>query len=269
METVMQERTASKSEGCYEVRNNGDFKKNNLLNWYGNTDFWLQSKMRHLRDVWDFTAEQIQYLMRLCNSKENPCFIDFGCGEGWVLRLILEKKLSVNYIGLDFNDKFISYLKEKYVGVCNADFECMDFEEEPPTDFIAKGDIGLNFFNFFEIPDIEAAFRNVASMLKTGAYLMIVSIDPIMQILSVSKSEDDFRANLRSYEKYGTRLGYDKDIDVGDFKSNRIYKSLLYSTATYIQLAKQNNMQLLDYKEVVKTANAVPQIYQFIFFHKV
>lgn len=264
----MHEKTASEAEGCYEVRDNEDFKKNNLLNWYGNTDFWLQSKMRHLRDVWDFTGEQIQDLIKLCNHKENLCLIDFGCGEGWILRLILEKELSVNYVGLDFNNKFISHLKEKYAGLHDASFECMDFEEDPPTNFISKADIGLNFFNFFEIPDIEAAFRNVAKMLKPNSYLMIVSIDPVMQILSVSKSEYEFRTNLRSYEEYGTRLGYNKDIDVGDFKSNRIYKSLLYSTSTYIQLAKQNNMQLLDYKEVVKTANIVPQIYQFIFFRK-
>ncbi len=110
MEIVMHKKTVSEAEGCYEVRNNEDFKKNNLLNWYGNTDFWLQSKMRHLRDVWDFTGDQIQDLMKLCNHKENPCLIDFGCGEGWILRLILEKELSVNYVGLDFNDKFISHL---------------------------------------------------------------------------------------------------------------------------------------------------------------
>lgn len=269
MEIVVNDRMALEVEGgVYEVRNNEEFKKNNLWNWYDNTDFWLQSQMRHLRDVSDFTGTQIQELIKLCANRENPCLMDFGCGEGWILRLILEKELPLEYIGLDFNDKFIFYLKEKYAGSCNISFECMDFEKEPSVGFISKADIGLNFFNFFEIPNIEAAFRNVAKMLKSNSYLLIVSIDPVMQILSVSKSEEEFRTNLRLYEKYGTRLGYDKDIDVGDLKSNRIYKSLLYSTSTYVELAKQNNMQLVDYKEVVKTANTVPQIYQFIFFHK-
>ena len=261
--------THLKAEGSiYEVQSNKEFKKNNLLNWHSNTDFWLQSKMRHLRDVWDFTGTQIQELIGLCDNRENPYLMDFGCGEGWILRLILEKKIRVNYIGLDFNENFILFLQETYKDYRNAQFECVDFEEEPRSNLVSKADIGINFFNFFEIPDIKTAFGNVAKMLKPDSYLMIANIDPVMQILSVSKSEGDFRTNLKLYEKYGSRLGYDKDIDIGDFKSNRVYKSLLYSTDTYVQLAKQNKMQLIDYKEVVKTGNIVPQIYQFIFFHK-
>ncbi|MCX6318593.1 MAG: methyltransferase domain-containing protein [Bacteroidetes bacterium] len=252
----------------YKVNKSDEFKKKNLLNWYDNTNFWLESKMRHLIDVYDFTGEQIELLSKSIKRNRKPTLIDFGCGEGWILRLLLERELKLSYIGLDFNEKFIKHLNSKYSGQKNVEFRCLDFENKPPKDLLGKADIGINFFNFFEIPDIESAFTNVASMIKPNSYLLIVSIDPIMQILSVSNSEKDFIKNLELYEKYGTKLGYDKDIDIGDMKSNRVYKSLLYSTATYVSLAKQNNLQLFDFKEIVKTGNTVPQIYQFIFFKK-
>lgn len=251
----------------YTVNDNDEFKKKNLSNWYDNTEFWLQSKMRHLKDVYDFTGIQIESLVGSIKANK-PNLIDFGCGEGWILRLLLERNINVNYIGLDFNDKFISFLQEKHKKDTNASFYCVDFENEPPKHLISKAHIGINFFNFFEIPNIELAFKNVTDMLKAGAFFLIVNIDPIMQILSISNSEKDFITNLKLYERYGTRLGYDKDIDIGDIKSNRVYKSLLYSTDTYVKLAKQNNLALIDYKEVVKTGNTVPQIYQFIFLKK-
>lgn len=252
----------------YKVNKTDGFKNKNLLNWYENTEFWLESKMRHLQDVYYFTGEQIKILANSIKSGKKKTLIDFGCGEGWILRLLQEKEINLNYIGLDFNDKFINHLNAKYKDLENIEFRCVDFENTPPKDLLQKADIGINFFNFFEIPDIESAFANVASMIKSNSYLLLVSIDPIMQILSVSNSEKEFIKNLKLYEKYGTKLGYDKDIDIGDMKSNRVYKSLLYSTATYVKLAKENNLDLFDFKEVVKTGNTVPQIYQFIFFKK-
>lgn len=252
----------------YIVDNNKDFKKKNLANWYQNTEFWLQSKMRHLEDVYDFTGIQIECLISRFENKENLSLIDFGCGEGWILRLLKEKKINLNYIGLDFNRKFIDSLTKKYTSKKNCFFHCVDFETQIPHGLIGKGDIGINFFNFFEIPNIEVAFENVAKMLKSFSYLLVVNVDPIMQILAISTSEKDFINNLKLYERYNIKLGYDKDIDIGDIKSNRIYKSLLYSTDTYVALAKKNNFRLFDYKEVIKTANTVPQTYQYIFFER-
>jgi SAM-dependent methyltransferase len=224
--------------------------------------------MRHLKDVYEFTGKQLASIFDKLHSDTKPIILDFGCGEGWILRIIREMQLGLRYVGLDFNAKFIDFLGNKHKGDSEAFFHCVDFEEPPPQHLIAVGDVGINFFNFFEIPNIEEAFKNVANMLKKRSYLLIVNIDPVMQILAVSNSEKEFITNLGLYERYGKQMGYDKDIDVGDLRSERIYKALLYSTATYVSIAQQNGFNLYDYKEVVKTANSVPQIYQYIFFRR-
>jgi hypothetical protein len=89
-----------------------------------------------------------------------------------------------------------------------------------------------------------------------------------MQLLAISENQEVFLKGLKEYEANHCTIGYDKDIDVGDFKSGRIYKSILYSMANYVELAKKNGMTLFDYKEVIKTGNFVPQIYQCVLFRK-
>jgi SAM-dependent methyltransferase len=251
----------------YKVEDKNDFKKRNLDNWYINTDFWLEAKMRHLKDVYHFTGGILKESILELKRENRIHLLDLGCGDGWIFRLIKEKGIDAEYTGLDFNIKFIEVNKKKYEEL-GANFVLHDLESIPPDFLIDYADIAINFFNFFEIPDIALAFANVPNMIKREGILIIVNIDPIMQILSVSKDYGEFIKSLSDYEKYLSNLGYDKDIDIGDERSGRIYKSLLYSTDTYVSLAKRNGLQLYDYKEVVKTGNYVPQIYQYIFFKR-
>lgn len=251
----------------YKVKDNQDFKNKNLENWYANSEFWLQSKMRHLKDVYGFTGEILSKNIEELNLDRKINVLDLGCGEGWIYRLLKESTLEVDYTGLDFNKIFIEANLKRY-DHDGGRFILYDLENPPPNELLNYADLAINFFNFFEIPNIRLAFSNVAKMIRKDGILIIVNIDPIMQILSVSESFDDFKNSLKEYENFQAQLAYDKDIDVGDEKSGRIYKSLLYSTATYVEFAKENGLQLFDYKEVVKTGNFVPQIYQYIFFKK-
>jgi|ERR1035437_592680 SAM-dependent methyltransferase len=252
----------------YHIKDPAAFKQSNLQNWYNNSEFWLRGTMRHLKDVSHSTAEILGDLLTQIGDGTRPTLIDFGCGEGWLLRLIEDQGFRVNYVGVDFNEKFIRPLSARYQDRGNVRFALYDLEEELPTQLVSQADIATNVFNLFEIPNISAAVRNVARSLKPGGTLVILTIDPVMQLLAVSETLDDFKASLKEYETYQSELGYDKDIDVGDFKSGRIYKSILYSIATYVELAKANDLRLIDYREVVKTGNFVPQIYQYVVFRK-
>ncbi len=259
----------SSKPSVYVVNDPDSFKQANLDNWRTNSDFWLQGRMRHLKDVATFTSDELALLLQLtARAGSLPTLMDFGCGDGWIYRLVHENKLDARYIGIDFNEDFISELKRRYGEGGDHRFLCFDLEKPPPPDLLGQADVGVNFFNFFEIPNIEAGFEHVASMIRRGGRLLVVNIDPVMQILAVSESHAKFIENLQLYEQYKHQLGYDKDIDIGDVPSERIYKSLLYSTATYVQLGKRFGLEIEDYKEVIKTGNAVPQIYQFLFFKK-
>jgi SAM-dependent methyltransferase len=252
----------------YRVTDKKAFKDQNLSNWYQNSEFWLQGKMRHLKDVYQTTAEIIREVIAGFPHRNRLRLVDFGCGEGWLLRLLREYEIDVDYVGVDFNAKFIDALKERYKGQAGIKFILFDLEEKLPNELIKSADIATNFFNFFEIPNLEVAVSNVSETIDEGGILIILTIDPIMQLLAVSETFEDFLNGLKEYENHQTEIGYDKDIDVGDYRSGKIYKSLLYSTATYVELAKKHGLKLFDYREVVKTGNFVPQIYEYILFRK-
>jgi hypothetical protein len=98
--------------------------------------------------------------------------------------------------------------------------------------------------------------------------LLILHIDPITQLLAVSASLEEFRRNLKLYEQHRAYLGYDKDIDIGDQRSGRFYRALLYSAADYFRCAKSHGLMCENFHEIVKTGNYVPQVYQLLQFRR-
>jgi SAM-dependent methyltransferase len=252
----------------YRIADGASFKQSNLQNWRANTDFWLRGKMRHLRDVYDSTKRILADVLGRRREAGCPRVLDVGCGEGWLLRLIEEQNFEVEYVGLDFNERFIDALARQHSGNEHVRFILHDVEEGLPKDLVGTVDVVINAFNFFEVPRLSIAFRNVAEALRDDGVLIIVTIDPVIQLVAISNSFQELKEALREYQNHPEELGYDKEIDASNGESERVYKGILYSTATYVDLAKQNGLQLIDYQEVVATANRIPQIYQYIIFGK-
>jgi SAM-dependent methyltransferase len=249
----------------YILNNKKEFKRKNLENWFAISDLWQAGEMRHIYDLSDHTAKQLK---KIIGKQKSKSIVDIGCGEGWILRLLLKNKLDVKYTGIDFNPLFIENLKKTYEGIKHFKFLNYDIENKPPKSLINSAHLVVNFFNFFEIPKINIAFKNAYSILKKDGILMIVTIDPVMQILAVSKDYNDFRKNLILYQNFKSRLGYDKKIDLGSKETKRIYRGILYSISDYIRLGKELRMTILNYEEIIRVANKVPQIYQQLFLQK-
>jgi SAM-dependent methyltransferase len=251
----------------YRVQRKQEFKEENLRNWRANSKFWMQGKMRHLTDVHDATAQILGGLLTR-ELSHSPVLLDIGCGEGWLLRLIREEHHDVSYIGLDFNKDFIDNLSAQHSGESNIRFVRHDIERNLPEFLIESADIVVNLFNFFEVPDITAAFHNAAAALRSGGVLLVLTIDPIIQLISISKSLEELRESLRQYEECPSEIAYDKPIDVGNGDPGRVYKGILYSAAVYVEKAKAAGLMLTDYRELIKTASRNPQIYQYLLFQK-
>jgi SAM-dependent methyltransferase len=250
----------------YRIHDRLGFKQSNLENWERNSAFWLQGKMRHLKDLWEPTAQLLLEVVARRGKDQRVTLFDFGCGEGWLLRLIQEKRLAVDYVGLDFNQEFVKVLREKYSGQEGIRFLHYDIENELPPELIASASVVANFFNFFELPNVQNGFDNAYKALKPDGELIMLTIDPLTQMFAATETRDEFLQTLREYEANQSDLGYDKDIDISEGRSGRVYKGLLYSTAVYVSCAKAAGLRLFDYREIVKTRSPVPQIYEYILF---
>lgn len=253
----------------YYVDNPAQFKLRNQTEWQRNAEFWLEGKMRHVLDLFDTVVVALRQLLDTFEEQEAELLvIDAGCGEGWAIRALEEADFAGRYVGLDFNPPFIDALRVRYANNAAREFRVHDLESPPPDDLRGRGTLVLNFFNLFEVPQLDAAFGNIAQMLAPGGALLILHIDPMTQLFAVSSSLSEFRRNLKLYEQHRAYLGYDKDIDVGDRRSGKFYRSLLYSASDYFRCARSQGLICENLHEIVKTGNSIPQIYQMLQFRR-
>ncbi len=243
-----------------------EFKKENLECWKKNTNYWLNSPLRQVEDTKSFFTNKLKEILF------NNCIIfDLGCGSGWLIDLIQELNISVKYIGIDFNKKFIDFLNGKFNN-SNYEFILADLEEPLNQKYYNKADFVFNNFNFFEIANLESAFDNAYQFLKKDGSLIISTIDVTYLVVAISKNFDEFKQNLVDYEK--TKNGgnvpyFFQPIDLGYASSNNLrYASVLYSLADYFRLAKSKGLSLIDYDEIICTSRFIPKIYQYIQFSK-
>lgn len=242
------------------------FKKRNLAEWKKNSNFWLNSLPGHIEEI---SNDIFKYIIEY-SSPGKTKLLDVGCGNGWVADIIDDLSFNINYTGLDFNHDFILHLKNKFRYKDNFSFVLNDIEDiEINEKLNTKFNLIVNCFNFFEIPNLDLAFKNTAKLLDTNGILIVVTIEPILQQLSISNDDmRQFRKNLFLYEDYMSNGTYSKKIDMGFSVSDKEYFGILYSIKDYINEGIKNNLSILRMEEIVKTSAVVPKVYQILFLKK-
>jgi ubiquinone/menaquinone biosynthesis C-methylase UbiE len=247
-----------------------EFKNRNLQSWEKNTSFWLNSELRQLIDTKDFLFKKIPTLFDNDASEIKPTVIDMGTGSGWSLDILNELGIDCRFIGLDFNEKFISHLNKKFRDYNSAQFLNVDLELPLPDSLIGKADIVFNFFNFFETANIEMAFKNASLMLKPNGKLVIMTIDSYYLMMALAKTMEDLKDVLKIYDEKranGEVPFFFQKIDLGNAESDSYeYASVLYSFEDYFKESQKNGLKLSDYGEVIKTAKYIPKVYKYIVF---
>jgi SAM-dependent methyltransferase len=253
------------------LRDRMAFKKRNLKSWKRNADFWLHAPLRHFVDTEPFLSKRLPPLFEKFDNVP-PTVIDMGTGSGWALDLLRKLEVNCRFVGLDFNPLFIEHLNSRHKSDSNVTFLLHDLEEELPSDLHGSGDVVFNFFNFFEIANIESAFRNATLMLKPGGRLVMLTIDSYYLMFALVGSLPELKTLLAEYEERksdGDVPYFFQKIDLGESESSDYeYASVLYSFADYYKEARTNLLNLIDYDEVVKTAKYIPKVYQYFVFEK-
>jgi SAM-dependent methyltransferase len=238
------------------------FRQDNLTNWRRNTEFWIHASLPHIAEVTP-AATRIIY-REASRAAERFTIVDMGCGNGWVLSLLEELKIAGRYVGLDFNDSLSRYWpssKQQFV-------RFVDVESPVPADLERTADVVINAFNFFELPRLEVAFANAVKMLNNQGCLLVFHIDVLSQLISLSASHDELVSGLEMFQRYGSRLAYDKHIDTVQGESQKLYKGILYKMADYHALARHHGLILEDYETMLHVQRNRPQMYEMALWRK-
>jgi SAM-dependent methyltransferase len=243
----------------------GAFRRANLLNWERNTEFWLAAKLRHVPHVLPVTAAILTREAQRVGGVLTV--VDVGCGDAWVLRLLKERGFNYRYIGLDFNASMIDHLRIQHPEV-TASFRLVDIERGLPDDLRRAADVVVNAFSFFEITNLPTAFANTANLVNAEGGLFVAHIDPLSQLLCLVDDLNELRTELAAFEQHGSRLAYDKNIDLQDEEAQRVYKGILYRISEYHKLARVHDLQLEDFEEILHARDGRPQWYQIAFWRR-
>jgi SAM-dependent methyltransferase len=121
---------------------------------------------RHLKDFGDapqavrWTPEgqirRYETLLQVAGDLSCKSVLDFGCGKGDLYNYIRDKRIDIEYCGIDINENLIELAEKKYP---EAAFHALDIEE---TDFNKVFDVILicGAFNL-RIAGIEESMKNI------------------------------------------------------------------------------------------------------------
>ncbi|OGW39442.1 MAG: hypothetical protein A2Y97_02615 [Nitrospirae bacterium RBG_13_39_12] len=125
---------------------------------------------RHLKDFGDapqavrWTPEGQRYryetFLKIAGDISGKKILDFGCGKGDLYGFIKERAISINYCGIDVNEKLIKLAKSKYP---ETEFIAVDLEE---SEFERAFDLIFvcGVFNL-RVAGIEESMKNVLKKL--------------------------------------------------------------------------------------------------------
>jgi SAM-dependent methyltransferase len=121
-------------------------------------------------EYWPYKASWHKVLDYVCqNTPENATLLDLMCGPGYLLGKIAERRKDLKLVGMDIDERYISYAKEKYPQI----------SFEPGDIFLWKPNILADVVtctgSLHHVPyeQQEQAFQKMAAMMKPEGFFLL------------------------------------------------------------------------------------------------
>ena len=246
-----------------KLLNPKQFTQENLKNWQKNTAFW---ETQHAPDA-SVVKEVKNVIHNFLAECPNATIADIGCGDAWILQDVLQQQpTDFNYLGLDFNDVMIDKLNERHATLPNVQFECLDIQEDIPNSLNEKCDLAIACLSLIEIPDLDAAFRNLNALLKPNGKLVIIVLDPLLQVFrNFGTATNRFEHILADLRSENALSFYTKEISTTCPNQTKQYPFIFHLMEAYLNNATHHALCLS------KTAqfNFFKQAYNAPVFHSI
>lgn len=233
---------------CLSIPENYHFAR--LESWNCNATFWshyIDAEMPRA-ELLDQLARRASELARRVSTV--PKIIDFGCGEGLLLRLCGKHMPEAELTGVDFSTGMLELARER-TQMLPVTFRRGDIETET-LNLAPEFDVAAAILTLDEVEDLVGSFRNITASLRPGGSALVAVLD--------NQTE-----RLRHTAYLGAQNGLlgdetflvIKHFNVGRQASPAPYNRIVRRTDNYIDAAKRSGLEL-EAKEIWPVGDALP-----------
>ncbi len=156
-----------------------------IKSWKKNVQPWVAAvREGEIEDRLLFTNQAI---INAISSKTPKTVLDIGCGEGWLVRELVNA--GIHSFGIDAIPGFIEYAQSAGGG----NFKAISYEEISSHTFKEKFDVAVCNFSLLGHECVNHVFKQVATLLTRNGFYIIQTIHPVMAC-GESTYEDGWRA---------------------------------------------------------------------------
>jgi SAM-dependent methyltransferase len=229
------------------------FRTTNKNAWRTSWEYWYRKEYFH-QGIREYFLDHLQQITKELGS---PSILDIGCGSGWCAKSF--RGFYKQYLGVDFNEELISRLRAEYAKQERCRFLVHDIESEEILPIPVAGyDLIVGSFILLELPDLKRFFNKAAMWQTPGQYLLITGLDPLNEIMRISKSMEDMERNVSEYRRSAYPLVLSKNMSFNGDKSKFVYYRILYSLDDVVATATESGYEICEVKDKLNKTSSEP-----------
>lgn len=218
-----------------------DYKQRRLESWCELSAYWsehIESDSFHTNTLEMICEKVLEYT----DSNSKNSLADLGCGSGYFLNKIRQKRQWDKLVGLDFCPRMLQRARHiNTFGEPKVLLNELDIEESKQyiaSHLIESFNVVTASFVIDEIENINAFFCFVAEILGTGGYFICATLD-------YEREKERYKDQLASIHNESTILMSKELFNVSNYELFRIFRSLKLIKET----ANNYGLKLIDEKK--------------------
>jgi SAM-dependent methyltransferase len=208
-------------------------------------------------------------ISKLVADIASPRIIDFGCGEGFLLRLCCQLIPEAALVGVDFSRSMLALAKRRSDMMQQVSFQLGNIEDQV-TMLTPSYDLVMCVLTLDEVQDIDAAFNNISAAMHPSATALIVVLDPITELLRHGLNIGN-NVRVEDLNSRNTLLLL-KHFRVGQQISPAPYNRIIRSPFDYIEAAAHQGLRHSRTERwsfgSSSTVSLIGPMVNIMFFHK-
>ena len=208
--------------------------------WELNSEFWDRTRIIN-PNIANFVINEIS------STSATVKVADVGCGNGWLLKKLIDSKSEFEYCGIDSNKQFINVLNDKYL---NFEWHCLDFTKPLNVELENRFDIVVSCLSIIEMADLTIPFQNFNKLLSENGIVILITLNPYFEIVRLNNNYRDLENDMSIFRSDQFAKYYKKEIIIEGQSTGNFYYGVLHSLTNLNKSILVNNFSLKRFEEI-------------------